>query len=73
MRAKFNVTSFTKYGNEGGVKITMSPVMGNSHVNKSFWEATPYGLIDMHITNPTAIEELSKMGEFYIDFTRVED
>lgn len=69
IRAKFNVAEIAKYGNGGGAKVVLMPVMGNSEENKSFWQATPSGKIEMHISNPNAVFEF---GEYYIDFTKVE-
>jgi hypothetical protein len=69
MRAKFNVAEIAKYGNGGGTKVTLMPVMGNSEENKAFWQYTPSGKIEMHISNPEAEFEF---GEYYIDFTKAE-
>ena len=68
-RAKFNVAEITTYGNAGGVKVTLFPVIGNSDENKSFWKYTPSGKIEMHITNPDVEFQL---GEYYVDFTKVD-
>ncbi len=69
IRAKFNVAEIAKYGNGGGTKVTLFPVMGQSEENKAFWQATPSGKIEMHISNPDAVFEF---GEYYIDFTKAE-
>lgn len=69
IRAKFNVAEITKYGNDGGTKVVLMPVMGNSEENKSFWKHTPSGKIEMHISNPDVRFEF---GEYYIDFTKAE-
>ncbi len=69
IRAKFNVAEIAKYGNGGGTKVTLMPVMGNSEENKAFWQYTPSGKIEMHISNPEAEFEF---GEYYIDFTKAE-
>jgi len=71
VRAKFNVAEITRYGNGGGGKITLYPVIGNSIENKEFWKYTPSGKIELHIDNPHAFEEFD-FGEYYIDFKRVE-
>lgn len=69
VRAKFNVSEITQYGNGGGRKVVLMPVIGNSEENKEFWQHTPSGQIELHITNPDAE---FKLGEYYIDFTPVE-
>lgn len=69
IRAKFNVASITKYGNGGGMQVTLYPVTSGSDENKAFWQATPQGEIKMHIDNPNAVFEL---GEYYVDFTPAE-
>lgn len=69
VRAKFNVSEIAKYGNMGGIKVTLSPVIGGSEENKAFWQHTPVGKIEMHISNPDAVFEF---GEYYVDFTKAE-
>ena len=69
IRSKFNVAEITKFGNGGGTKVTLFPVINQSEENKSFWDATPSGKIELNISNPDAEFEL---GEYYVDFTKVE-
>ena len=69
IRAKFNVAEITKYGNGGGVRVILMPVVSGSDENKDFWAFTPSGKIELHITNPDAKFEL---GDYYIDFTKAE-
>ncbi len=69
IRTKFNVAEIAKYGNGGGTKVTLMPVMGNSEENKALWQHTPSGKIELHISNPEAEFEF---GEYYIDFTKAE-
>lgn len=69
IRAKFNVSEITQYGNGGGRKIVLQPVIGNSEENKEFWNYTPSGEIVLHITNPDAEFQL---GEYYVDFTKAD-
>jgi len=68
-RAKFNVAEITNYGNGGGTKVVLMPVTTGSEENKSFWNYTPSGRIEMHITNPDVKFEL---GEYFVDFTKAE-
>ena len=67
--AKFNVAEITNYGNGGGTKVVLMPVTTGSEENKSFWNYTPSGRIEMHITNPDVKFEL---GEYFVDFTKAE-
>lgn len=69
IRAKFNVTSITEYGNGGGRQVTLQPIIGGSEENKEFWKYTPSGEIKMHLSNEDAVFEF---GEYYIDFTKAE-
>ena len=69
IRAKFNVVEIAKYGNCGGTKVTLFPVMEQCEENKSFWEATPSGKIELHISNHDAEFEF---GDYFIDFTKSE-
>ena len=71
IRTKFNVTEITRYGNGGGGKVILLPVIGNSEENKKFWEAAPSGKIELGIDNPKALEAFD-LGEYYVDFTKVE-
>lgn len=72
IRAKFNVSTVAKHFNGGGASVTMSPVVGDAGENKTFWDATPSGKIEMHITNPDAIKVFENGGEFYVDFTKAD-
>ena len=69
---KFNVTELTRYGNGGGVKVKLSPVMGNTEENKEFWKYTPSGSIEMYIDNPEAFKQFEDLGEFYVTFEKAE-
>ncbi len=71
-RAKFEVVSITQYSRFGGIKVEMTPVYPNddpSHPNKTFWEATPNGKIEMQINNPSAIAQFEVGREYYVDFS----
>lgn len=68
-RAKFVVEQITKKRGYEGAQIELVPVMGGSEENKSFWEYTPNGSINLTITNPKAIEVFQLGKEYYVDFT----
>lgn len=67
IRAKFNVAEIAHYGNGGGKKVVLLPVIGNTEENKEWSSFAPSGKIEMHITNDDCIFEL---GEYFIDFTK---
>ena len=71
VRAKFNVAEITKYGNAGGGRVVLMPVVGNSEENKEFWKMTPSGKVELWIDNPEAMAAFD-FGEYYLDFTKAE-
>jgi cystathionine beta-lyase/cystathionine gamma-synthase len=72
IKAKFNVTALTKYGNGGGGNVKLAAVIGNSEENKEFWKYTPTGTIEMHIDNEEALKQFEGMGEYHVEFTKAE-
>lgn len=70
-RAKFKVVS--KDPCETGA-VTFAPVYSSDpkHENKSFWDATPSGTIQMWISNPAAFSQFELGKEYYVDFTPAE-
>ncbi|GAB1358558.1 hypothetical protein MASR1M31_03360 [Porphyromonadaceae bacterium] len=70
VKAKFNVAELTKYGNGGGGKVVLMPVVGNTDENQEFWKYTPAGQLEMVIDNPEAFNEFEEMGEFYLTIER---
>lgn len=74
VRAKFKVT--TKAPAAGGVvgAIGLSPVYSTdpNHENKTFWDATPSGKVELYISNPVAFAQFDLDAEYYIDFTKAE-
>lgn len=70
VKAKFNVAELTKYGNGGGGKVVLMPVVGNTDENQEFWKYTPAGKLEMVIDNPEAFNEFEEMGEFYLTIER---
>lgn len=68
VRAKFTVASKTEY--EGGtVGVVLRAVTGTSGEDKSFWEATPAGEINLSVLNKKAAEVFVPGMDFYVDFT----
>lgn len=70
MRAKFLADSVTNHAS-GNTVVKLTPVYGNTEENKSFWEATPNGSLEMCITNPKANQFFVAGTEYYLDFTPV--
>ncbi len=70
VRAKFFVESVTGYAG-GASTVRMSPVLAGSEENKSFWQATPSGSLEMFINNRKAVAFFEAGREYYIDFTQV--
>jgi hypothetical protein len=75
VRAKFRCTAITQksknHGVDGGTRdydhVVLEPVMDDDNKSWSTW--TPGGMINMTISNPTAIGQF-KSGEcYFVDFT----
>jgi len=72
-RTKFNVAEITKFGNAGGGRIVLFPVMvGDNTENKKVWMATPSGKIELWIDNPKTMDAFD-FGEYYVDLIRVDE
>jgi dihydrodipicolinate reductase len=69
VRAKFKVNSVQE-NEDGSKQVSMSPVTSGSEENKSFWEATPSGSIELYITNPDA--SFDEGSDYFVDFTKAE-
>jgi len=69
VRAKFQVTAVkTQLGYQGNSEIVELGVV-NDEANKVWSKYTPQGRIEMHITNPEALEQFPVGRFFYVDFT----
>jgi hypothetical protein len=68
LRIKCNVAEITNYGNAGGAKIILMPVIGESQDNAKLWENTPSGKIELHLTTDQPVFEL---GEYFVDFVKL--
>jgi hypothetical protein len=67
-RAKFMCVKVSHTVN--GMSVEMTPVVGGSEENISFFEYTPYGKLEMGIVNPNVVFEVGK--QYYLDFTKAE-
>lgn len=76
VRGKFVLNSAVEAAgsNPAAKTIRLSAIMDNdTPENARFAQATPWGEITMHVSNPEAIAELSTPGKFYyVDFIPVE-
>ena len=69
--AKFKVGSTTDFGNNN-VKAHLSAVINDSPENKSFSIYTPNASVEMHITNPEALDFFKAGEEYTCEFKKVE-
>lgn len=67
VRAKFRVISKNPMG--GGSQIRLAPVVGDNEENKKFYDATPWGFIELGTVNKKAAEAFEIDKEYYVDFT----
>jgi hypothetical protein len=67
VRAKFRVISKNPSGN--GSLIKLAPVTADSPENKTFYEYTPFGIIELGTVNEKAAEHFEIDKEYYVDFT----
>lgn len=68
--SKFKVGSVTDFGNNN-VKANLSAVVNDSPENKSFSIYTPTASIDIHITNPDALDFFKAGKEYICEFKEV--
>lgn len=77
VRAKFHVTGIEDTKDADGAvtarRVTLLPVYSDSEENRTFWEATPSGALEMTITNKQAFEQFERDQVFYIDFTPADE
>lgn len=72
VRAKFKVDSVEPNGDGSSIKLSAVVGGSNSEENDEFFNATPFGVIDMGIVNAKASEQFEVGKEFYVDFTLAE-
>lgn len=71
IRAKFKV-ELKDPGERGNVILRPVSSSDPSHENKTFWDATPSGQINMWIQNEKAFARFELGKEYYVDFTLAE-
>lgn len=69
--AKFKVGSVTNYGNNN-VRANLSAVTNTSEENKTFSIYTPSASVEIHITNPDALDFFEAGQEYVCEFKKVE-
>ncbi len=63
-RAKFRCDQ-----NEAGGTVKLNPVVGGSPENDSFYDATPWGTIELGIPSDATRQLFTVGAEYYVDFT----
>lgn len=75
VRAKFKCESITRREHWDKSKgeeihaIKLSPVISGSEENKSFYEATPSGSIELSVIKEEVGKQFELGKEYYVDFT----
>lgn len=73
VRAKFYVAGVFRTA-EGPTKVNLLPVVSGSDENRSFWEATPSGSIELYISAGRPAADVFHAGEeYYVDFIPAEE
>lgn len=70
--AKFKVGSVTNFGNNN-IEAKLSAVTNDSEENKSFSIYTPNAHVDIHITNPEALDFFEAGAQYTCEFKKVEN
>ena len=72
VRAKFRVDEVSHHYS-GHVRVVLTPVTSGSEENKSFWQYTPSGKLEMTMNRGVAAADAFVVGqEYYLDFTLAE-
>lgn len=69
MQAKLKVEYVMPSGNSE--VLIMSPVTTGSEENKSFAQWTPWGRLELGISNPNLLGTFKPGDEYIVDFTKV--
>jgi hypothetical protein len=70
IRIKCSMAEIRQYGNAGGMKVTLMPVIGQSDDNIKIWPSSvPLGKVelDLSVENPGFT-----LGTYYVDFTKID-
>jgi hypothetical protein len=76
VRAKFTCTGVEPNGatnsEDKGAAVYLTPVVGGSPENESFYKWTPGGNIMLSTINEAAAAQFERGKEYYVDFTPAE-
>lgn len=71
IRAKFRCSSVTDYEQAGEYAVLVAVADDGDPENRAFWQATPYGKLEISISNP-AVRGFFKPGAaYYFDVAEV--
>jgi hypothetical protein len=71
MQAKFKVEYTVKTGDDSEVLI-MAPVTTGSEENKSFAKWTPWGKLELGISNPNLVGTFNPGDEYIVEFIKAD-
>ncbi|WP_213238983.1 hypothetical protein [Citrobacter braakii] len=72
VRAKFSCHFIQKAIDDSSRTIHMSPVTADTTENKEWSKYTPFGQLQMLVSNPAAFEQFEEGKEYYIDIQAAE-
>ncbi|KNC91285.1 hypothetical protein [Trabulsiella odontotermitis] len=72
VRAKFCCHFIKKYDGNKSQTVHMSAVIDDTPENKKWSKYTPSGELQMHISNPDALDQFEQGKEYYIDIQPAE-
>jgi hypothetical protein len=68
IRAKFICSTVEQRGNT--FSVYLSPVVGGSEENNSFYKATPGGAIALEVVSEDTADNFEQGQEYYVDFSK---
>ena len=68
MRAKYKVTSVTTTQHQEEI-VKLEAVTNGTREDNTFHKYTPYGTMDLTITNPDLLNKIKPGQKYYLDFT----
>lgn len=73
VRAKFRVSSITQFDQSSSRTIKLSAVYDQTiPEDQRYSQATPFGQLEMQVSNPAAIGQFEIGKSYYLDFTPAE-
>ena len=71
MRAKYKIDLVTIY--EGGETLKLLAVTNGTKEDNTFSKFTPYGTMEINVSNEALLGKFKPGQKYYIDFTLAED